>query len=85
MAAVVVAEVLIWFLAPVSARGLSPFGQVLLRGERRPAVVVTRHPKGGHPGPTPVPRPAVTSRLTPASRAAICRAMGVSGGVDHCP
>ena len=43
MAAVVVAQVLIWLLAPVNTGGLTPFGQVLVRGKRH-AVVATHHP-----------------------------------------
>ena len=43
MAAVVVAQVLIWLLTPVNTRGLTPFGQVLVQGERH-AVLATHHP-----------------------------------------
>lgn len=46
MVAVIVAEALVWALAPVDTRGLTPFGKVLVQGERH-AVLAMHHPTGG--------------------------------------
>jgi hypothetical protein len=43
MVAIIVAEALVWMLAPVDTRGLTPFGKVLVQGERH-AVVATHRP-----------------------------------------